>query len=354
MRGLWRVVDAELNRAAEGLRVLEDLARFVWEDEGLTSRLKIMRLHIARLGERFRDQLMENRAPDEDLGLPISQHLRRDDRGDIRDVVLANFKRIQEGLRSLEEHLKVLGFYETAKECEMFRFEAYAAEKAVYLNRLSSGRRRLPDTDLYCITSSGHSRGRSNLEIAGILLDCGVRILQYREKDFTMKQKYRECAVMREMTAARGACMIVNDDVHLALAVQADGVHLGQDDLPLSRARELVGDKMLLGLSTHSPLQADEAVKSGADYIGVGPLYRTATKKDVCAPVGLEYLEYAAGNIAIPFVAIGGIKLHNVGEVVRRGAKHIAMVTEIVGAEDIPAVIAAVRAEIAKAKEQES
>jgi thiamine-phosphate pyrophosphorylase len=118
----------------------------------------------------------------------------------------------------------------------------------------------------------------------------------------------------------------------------ADGVHVGQDDLPLQELRRLVGHR-IVGVSTHSPAQALAAVAGGADYIGVGPIFETRTKDDVCDPVGLAYLEFAAANVPIPFTAIGGIKAHNIQEVVSRGADSVCMVTEIVGAEDIEGTV---------------
>jgi thiamine biosynthesis protein ThiF family 2 len=213
-------------------------------------------------------------------------------------------------------------------------------------------RPRLPETDLYCLTAFEHSLGRTNLVVVRHMLESGIKIIQYREKDLKMGQKYRECAAIREMTAEFGAAFIINDDIHLALAVGADGIHIGQDDLPFRQARQLVGDRMFIGLSTHSPEQARAAVMEGADYIGVGPIYRTYTKKDVCAPVGLDYLRFAAQNIPIPWVAIGGIKENNVAEVVQNGARMMAMVTEIVGAENIQAKINAIRRRIAEVKER--
>jgi len=192
------------------------------------------------------------------------------------------------------------------------------------------------NTDLYCITAEELSMGRSNIEIVKEMIAAGVKIIQYREKDKKMKDKYSECSIIREMTKEAGVTFIVNDDIALAMIVQADGVHIGQNDLPLEKVRELVGDKMIIGVSTHCPAEAQQAVRSGADYIGVGPIFKTATKKDVCAPVGFEYLEYVAQNIPIPFVAIGGIKLTNISEVMRRGTKCIAIVSEITTANDIP------------------
>lgn len=212
--------------------------------------------------------------------------------------------------------------------------------------------RLFPETDLYCITAAQFSLGRSNPEVVRQILEAGVKIIQYREKgDFSMLQKYRECVVIRDLTARHNACFIVNDDVHLALAVGSDGIHIGQEDLPPQKVRELIGNEMLLGLSTHSPEQARQAVELGIiDYIGVGPLYGTAIKKEPMAPVGLGYLDYVVSHHKIPFVAIGGIKEHNVAEVVRHGARCVCLVSDIVGAPDIGARIRAIRAQIAAAR----
>ncbi|MCL6589971.1 MAG: thiamine phosphate synthase [Firmicutes bacterium] len=220
------------------------------------------------------------------------------------------------------------------------------------LNNLNHpGRPQLPATDIYCLTASNYSLGRSNLVIVREMLDAGIKIVQYREKDLTMREKYQECVALREMTAKAKATFIINDDIHLALAVNADGVHIGQDDLPVQKARELVAGRMLIGLSTHSPKQARDAVAAGVDYIGVGPVYRTFTKKDVCDPVGLDYVRFAAQNITIPWVAIGGIKEDNVAEVIQNGARMVAMVTEIVGSRDIKGKIEAIRRRIQQVKE---
>ncbi len=195
------------------------------------------------------------------------------------------------------------------------------------------------DGQLYCLTSEEHSNGRTVMETAEAMLAGGVKILQYREKNKHKRAKHEECLVLRRLTKERGCLFIVNDDIDIALAVKADGVHLGQDDIPLKAARELTGPKMSIGISTHNPAQARAAVQGSADYIGVGPIYATKTKKDVCPAVGLEYLDYAVKNVSIPFVAIGGIKLNTMPEVLARGARCVAMVTEITGAKDITAAV---------------
>ena len=202
----------------------------------------------------------------------------------------------------------------------------------------------LKETGIYGITAEEHSLGRSNIDVVKQMIQAGIKIIQYREKEKKARLRYEECLRIREITREAGAALIVNDYVDMALLIGADGVHIGQDDLPPLRVRELVGNEMIIGLSTHSPAQAETAVKSGVDYIGVGPIFATKTKKDVCDPVGLEYLEYVVQNIDLPFVAIGGIKEDNIATVHSKGAACIALVTEIVGAKDIFARVHSLKA----------
>ncbi|MFW6036072.1 MAG: thiamine phosphate synthase [Halothermotrichaceae bacterium] len=198
--------------------------------------------------------------------------------------------------------------------------------------------------NIYCLTAEKYSKGRGNIEVVESMLKAGIKIIQYREKEKDMFEKYNECIKIRKMTARAGACFIVNDNVDLALAVKADGVHIGQNDLPIEVVRKLIGNDKIIGLSTHSPVQAEKAAAGGADYIGVGPIFKTKTKADVCDPVGLEYLDYVVKNIDIPFVAIGGIKEDNIETVIEKGAKCTAMVTEIVGADSIEEKINSIKA----------
>ena len=188
-------------------------------------------------------------------------------------------------------------------------------------------------TDLYALTDSRLSRGRPLEEVADKLLSSGIHILQYREKGLPAGKMLEECRMLREMTRKANACFIVNDHIDIAMLAGADGVHIGQDDLPVEEVRRLVGPDIIIGLSTHSPEQARAA--AGADYIGVGPIFATQTKEDVVDPVGFEYLDWVVANIDLPFVAIGGIKEHNIGEVAAHGAKCCALVSELVGAPDI-------------------
>lgn len=203
--------------------------------------------------------------------------------------------------------------------------------------------RSIAGADIYGITSEAHSLGRDNVTVVKAMIDAGITLIQYREKEKSMLERYRQCETLRRLTHDAGVTFIVNDHVGLALAVAADGIHVGQDDLPVPVVRQLVGESMIIGQSTHSPQQAAAAVEAGADYIGVGPVFATQTKKDVCDAVGLSYLDHVVTGRDIPFVAIGGIKEHNLAEVRAHGAETIALVTEIVGAEDIATRIKNIR-----------
>ncbi len=187
---------------------------------------------------------------------------------------------------------------------------------------------------LYCITALPLSQGRGTIAVVAAMLAGGARLIQYREKRVSRLQAYQECLAIRRMTWEMGAAFVVNDHVDLALAVEADGVHVGQDDLPVEAVRRLVGEHVAVGLSTHGPAQAEAALGLPVDYIGVGPVFPTCTKEDVCAPVGLDAVRHAT-TLPLPFVAIGGITRANVTEVRAAGARTVAMVSEIVTAPDI-------------------
>jgi thiamine-phosphate pyrophosphorylase len=197
---------------------------------------------------------------------------------------------------------------------------------------------------IYGITAEKFSRGRSNPKVVQEMIAGGVAVIQYREKHGakSFREMFAECTAIRQLTRDSGVPFIVNDYVELAMLVDADGVHMGQDDLPVAAVRERVGPK-IVGLSTHSPDQARAALAAGVDYIGVGPLFATQTKDDVCAPVGLAYLEYVLREIPLPAVAIGGIKRHNIDQVIEKGARSVCLVTEIVGADDIAGMVRRLR-----------
>ena len=339
-QSLYRLLDANLNRAAEGIRTLEDIARFTLSDETLTTELKALRHRTRELTAHLEAQLLAGRDAARDIGLPISQTVCSDRRDNLFQVAAGANKRLQEALRVVEESLKLVAQYPLAKEYEKLRYLSYSLEQAfnarlqLYLNRkkLCNG--------LYGITAQELSKGRDNVSVVRAMLEGGIRIIQYREKTFDKLRQYRECLAIRRLTQDYGATFIVNDHADIAIAVNADGVHLGQEDLPLEEVRRQVGPHMLIGLSTHSPAQGDDAVRRGADYIGVGPVFATQTKKDAAAPVGFDCLAYAA-KLPLPSVAIGGIKESNLAEVAAHGPTCACLISDIVGADDITAKVKA-------------
>ena len=198
-----------------------------------------------------------------------------------------------------------------------------------------------PRFELYAITDQASSKGRDDLSIARGLLDGGADCLQYRAKRVSAREQWETAVALRRLTLDREALFIVNDRVDLALDCGADGVHLGQDDLPIASARRLARlaarPDLLVGRSTHSLEQALDAEKDGADYIGYGPLYATLTKENNVPPVGPNSLREIVDSISIPVVAIGGIKLDRLVEVARYGGRHCAIVTALTSADDVAA-----------------
>lgn len=333
----YRIIDANLNRASEGIRVIEDILRFYFDEKNLSNELRVVRHKIRDGIKNDYIDLIQSRDSANDVGKENSNSNNLDNKKSIDELFSANFKRAQEALRVTEEILKIINKYNLSKEYEDIRFRIYNLEKEIFLfiNNSKTNCKKSINHKFYGITSFEHSIGRSNIEVVEMMINSGIKVIQYREKEKSLKEKLFECEKIREITLKNDVVFIVNDDVSIAKLVDADGVHIGQDDLPIEKVRQLIGNEKIIGLSTHSPNQANEAAEKGADYIGVGPIYRTFTKKDVCEPVGLEYLKYVVQNINIPFVAIGGIKASNLSEVIKMGAKTVALVTEIVGAVDI-------------------
>ncbi|MFA6384023.1 MAG: thiamine phosphate synthase [Candidatus Omnitrophota bacterium] len=183
----------------------------------------------------------------------------------------------------------------------------------------------------YFITGGELSR-RGDLSDVKAAVRAGVGIVQYRAKDASSAVMYKKARVLKRL--CRGALFLVNDRVDIALAVDADGVHLGQDDLPLSVARKLLGKKKIIGLSVSTVAQAARAVRDGADYLGVGPVYATATKKDAARPVGVDLIRKIKTKFNIPVVVIGGISVDNAPSVIAAGADAVCAISAVVAQAD--------------------
>lgn len=194
---------------------------------------------------------------------------------------------------------------------------------------------------LCVITDHELGRGLSHVEIAARAVEGGASMIQLRDKVSGPRQLLPEARQIARLCRERGVCFIVNDRLDLALAVDADGVHLGQDDLPPRAARTLLGAGKILGVSTHSLEQAVCAAEAGADYLGIGPIFATVTKAAGYAPQGCDLIQKVRTRIDLPLVAIGGVTLSNVGEVIAAGAAGAAVISAIIGADDITAATAA-------------
>ena len=188
--------------------------------------------------------------------------------------------------------------------------------------------------DIYPVTCERLSNGRSNPEVLAGLIEGGSRIVQLREKDLSERDFFRLAEVFRERTAKAGMLLIIDDRVDVAIAVGADGVHLGQEDLPLPQARKIAPD-LLIGASSHNLDEALQAQDEGADYVNIGPIFPTRTKAGVQRFLGPQAISQIAPHLHIPFTVMGGIKEANIEQVLRIGAGKVAVVTAITQAPDI-------------------
>lgn len=326
---LWRLLDASANRVREAFRVLEDFARFVLNDAFLSRELKTARHELAEIMTAFPAlALLAARDTLGDVGTHIGAAAEYE-RARVADVLTAAFKRAQEALRSLEEYGKVFDGG-VGRRFESLRYRLYTLEKA--LLRTQENRDRLADQRLYLLLTESLcplGGGRVLHEaLAG-----GVGIVQVREKTMTDRQLIAHCRDVRKWTRERGVLMIVNDRADVAVLVDADGIHVGQEELTVAEARQIVGPDRLIGVSTHSLDQARQAVLDGADYLGVGPVFSTETKAFDALP-GLDLVQQVAAEIALPWYAIGGINEENIGSVAAVGATRIAVSAAICRAHD--------------------
>jgi thiamine-phosphate pyrophosphorylase len=174
-------------------------------------------------------------------------------------------------------------------------------------------------------------RSRPLLDAVGQAIEGGARLIQYRDKTATRREMYETAKKLRDLTAGRGATLIINDEIDLALAVRADGVHLGQDDLPIRIARGLLGEKAIVGVSTHNLNQAIQAESDRADYIGFGPIFKTSTKELENPPLGISAVGHVTREVQIPVYAIGGIQFSDLSELMMAGAAGVAVISALAG-----------------------
>ena len=328
---VYRILDASANRAGEGLRTMEEIARFVLDDSKLTSEFKSQRHCLAgALKAISRVSLLKARNTGGDVGTEITgagEYLR----ADLADVVAAAAARTQQSLRVLEEYTKTIG-PEISAELEQIRYRCYTACAAIELRVVTRSENcRLHSSSLYVLMSCGSSHSNFQAKVEE-LLGGEADVIQLRDRSADDRTLISRARAGTEIARRLGKVFIMNDRADLALAADTDGVHVGQEELPVADARRIVGNRFV-GVSTHSIQQARDAVKDGADYIGCGPVFSSKTK---CFTefVGTEFLAQVADEIQIPTFAIGGIDLTNVDQVVRSGMHRIAVTGAIRDSDD--------------------
>ncbi len=205
----------------------------------------------------------------------------------------------------------------------------------------------LDEVDLYPVTGAAFSRGRSTMEIVEAVRDAGCKIVQLREKDLSVREYYELAKQIRAMT--RGMLLICNDHLDVALAVGADGVHLGNDDLPVDAARRLAPE-LVIGASSHDLGEALAAQAAGADYVNIGPIFPTGTKQGVARFLGPEAISRIAPHLSVPFTVMGGIKASNLHQVLEQGARRVAVVTAVTAADDPRGAAESLRERIRQAR----
>lgn len=334
MTRIHRLLDANANRAREALRVLEDAARFLLDDAETAGKLKALRHELSEtLSTNPGTRGVAERDTRGDVGTRIAA-TGEYERTSPREVVAAAGKRLGEALRVLEEFSKI-GSESTAATIESIRYRAYDLEASLVLALSAAGRQwRLCVllTEALCT----HMDWR---EVARAAVAGGADCLQLREKDLLDGDLLNRARVLVDLVAD-DAEVIINDRIDIALLSGADGVHLGQDDLTVRDARRLAGNTLIVGLSTSSVEQAHAAVRSGADYIGVGPMFPTTTKfkEDLAGPEYLAQLEASDPPFNTPYLAIGGITPDNMAPLAEVGCRGVAVSSAVCGARDPEAV----------------
>ncbi len=331
-----RLLDASANRAAEGLRTLEDALRFCLDRGDLVERAKALRHGVRTAMERLpAGRAMAHRDAAGDAGREVTGG-RDGDRQGVQGVALAAVRRAIEALRSLEEFGKLTDPALSADAARL-RYAAYDLERDAVL-ALGSPRRFQPTL---CLLLTERLCARPWREVLEAALQGGVDMVQVREKDLSSRALLARVREVIALSRTRGVPVVVNDRADIAVAAGADGVHLGTDDLPLMEARRLAGTGLLLGASTHDLGEAGAAVEAGADLCGVGAMFATALKPER-VPGGTAYLRaYLDRFPRTPHLAIGGVTPANVGLLAAAGARGVAVSAALCGAPDPGAVAAA-------------
>lgn len=326
-----RLLDAAANRATEGLRVVEDYTRFVLDDGHLTAQIKQLRHDLA---EACSELLGIDRYPARDTRHDVGTEIATESEGervDALDVCQASLERTKQSLRSLEEYSKV-NSPELSSDFEAMRYHFYTLEKAIAIT--DDNLSRLEGVSL-AVLIDGQKTADAFSTLVTQLIEAGVGMIQLRDKKLSDRKLIQRITTLttfaKLLVPQQPTFTIINDRADLAAVTDADGVHLGQDDLSVNEARAIVGPQKLIGVSTHNFSQACDAVLNGADYLGAGPTFPSKTKKFKTFP-GLEFLQEVFAEITLPTFAIGGIDATNLPQVLDTGITRVAVSGAIAGA----------------------
>ena len=322
---IYQIIDANLDRAREGLRVLEDWARFGLGKEKYVEKIKNFR---QILGKNHLEVYKQSRNHIEDKCKGLT-HQEQINRKTSEQIISSNSARVQEALRVIEEFSR-LHNHELSKIASEIRYEIYTIEiDLLNYSKFKKSEKILKENDLYVITDQKDNL----LEIIEEILIAGVRIIQHRFKKGTDQDHLQEAIKIKNLCKRYNSLFIVNDRLDIALASNADGIHLGQDDLDLKTARKLLGYSKIIGISANNSNDISNAIKNGCDYLGIGPVFKTKTKRDK-DPLGLDQIKVLTKNLRIPWFAIGGINKENISSLKKNGIKKVAVVSGLLNSED--------------------
>ena len=327
-----RILDAAINRSSEGMRVVESFARMVLGDTFLSRQLKQLRHDLVQSCQCI-DTISRIQARDSegDVGRNVQTESEYQ-RENFESLIRSNMTRVQQATRTIEEYSKS-SWPSVAKEVEQIRYRAYTLEKAILGTAFNQS--RFEGAHLYVLVDAcGESTGFARLKkLVASLVEAGVDLIQLRDKSLSDRELIAAGKLIGSLTRDSKTQWIMNDRADLCAAAGADGVHLGQDDLSVHEARMLLSSNQFIGVSTHSIVQARQAVIDGADYIGVGPVFESQTKS-FDSHVGVGLVSSVIAEVSLPAFAIGGIDASNVADVVKSGCHRIAVSSAVCKAND--------------------
>lgn len=325
-QAVLRIIDADLNRLGEGLRFLEEVARFALNDAPLTAELKNIRHALSAKKGSFKTACLSARDSAADFGPSI--HLDNlEPARDLAQAAIANARRVEESLRVLEELAKTPDAELDSSAFQSARFTIYTLEKEL-VSRLLRRDKAARLSTLHVVLDTGSLGSRTHAAAAREVIAGGARIIQLRDKT-TPRARLLDIALeLAEICRKHDTLFIVNDALDIALAVDADGLHLGQEDLPIKVARQLLPVDKLVGSSVRNVEEAKKALVDGADYLGLGAVYPTPTKSGSPA-LGLGGITAIKKEVPLPLIAIGGINEQNAAEVLSAGADSLAVISFI-------------------------